>query len=191
MINISKVAQKHFEKLLLKQKSETHIRIFITNPGTLMAECGISYYDNTEIKQNDVEIKFNNFNVYIDKSDVCYLKDVKIDIKIEGANSHITLIAPFAKRHPNQNELSLHERIQLFFNKNINPYLSQHGGKVNLVEITNIGYIVIQFSGGCNGCSMVGTTIREGIEKKILLAFPEVKGVIDNTVHQSGQHSYY
>ena len=50
---------------------------------------------------------------------------------------------------------------------------------------------MLQFGGGCNGCSMVDVTLKEGIEKQLLNEFPELKGVRDLTEHQRGEHSYY
>ena len=43
MIMISEQAQQHFAKLLSKQPTGTHIRVFVVNPGTAQAECGVSY----------------------------------------------------------------------------------------------------------------------------------------------------
>ena len=43
MIMISESAQAHFVKLLEKQASGTNIRVFVVNPGTASAECGVSY----------------------------------------------------------------------------------------------------------------------------------------------------
>ncbi|SQD00967.1 putative thioredoxin-like protein [Escherichia coli] len=61
----------------------------------------------------------------------------------------------------------------------------------SLMEITEDGYAILQFGGGCNGCSMVDVTLKEGIEKQLLNEFPELKGVRDLTEHQRGEHSYY
>ncbi len=69
--------------------------------------------------------------------------------------------------------------------------LAGHGGRVSLMEITEDGYAILQFGGGCNGCSMVDVTLKEGIEKQLLNEFPELKGVRDLTEHQRGEHSYY
>ncbi|MGR5823483.1 NifU family protein, partial [Escherichia coli] len=65
------------------------------------------------------------------------------------------------------------------------------GGRVSLMEITEDGYAILQSGGGCNGCSMVDVTLKEGIEKQLLNDFPELKGVRDLTEHQRGEHSYY
>ena len=59
------------------------------------------------------------------------------------------------------------------------------------MEITDEGYAILQFGGGCNGCSMVDVTLKEGIEKQLLNEFPELAGVRDLTEHQRGEHSYY
>jgi Fe/S biogenesis protein NfuA len=65
-------------------------------------------------------------------------------------------------------------------------------GLVTLTEITDEGYVILQFGGGCNGCSMVDVTLKEGIEKQFLELFPgEIKGVRDATEHQRGDHSFY
>ena len=59
-------------------------------------------------------------------------------------------------------------------------------------EITDDGVAILQFGGGCNGCSMIDVTLKNGIEKELLERFPEeVKGVRDITDHEPGEHSYY
>ncbi len=42
MIRISDAAQAHFAKLLANQEEGTQIRVFVINPGTPNAECGVS-----------------------------------------------------------------------------------------------------------------------------------------------------
>jgi Fe/S biogenesis protein NfuA len=74
----------------------------------------------------------------------------------------------------------------------VNPGLASHGGKVSLVEVTENGTAVLQFGGGCNGCSMVDVTLKDGIEKQMLEQFKgEITAVKDATEHEAGEHSYY
>ena len=74
----------------------------------------------------------------------------------------------------------------------INPQLASHGGNVVLTELTDDGFAILQFGGGCNGCSMVDVTLKDGIEKQMLEQFAgELNGVRDATEHQAGEHSYY
>ena len=61
-----------------------------------------------------------------------------------------------------------------------------------VMEITDDGYAVLQFGGGCNGCSQIDVTVKDGIEKQLIeLMGDEIKGVRDMTEHQRGEHSYY
>ncbi|MBE8388572.1 NifU family protein, partial [Leptospira interrogans serovar Pomona] len=73
----------------------------------------------------------------------------------------------------------------------VNPQLAGDGGRFSLMEITDEGYALLQFGGGCNGCSMVDVTLKDGIEKQLLTEFPALKGVRDLTEQQRGEHSYY
>ncbi|PJW28161.1 Fe-S biogenesis protein NfuA, partial [Escherichia coli] len=81
-------------------------------------------------------------------------------------------------------------RVEYMPRSQINPQLAGHVGRVSLMEITEDGYAILQFGGGCNGCSMVDVTQKEGIEKQLLNEFPELKGVRDLAEHQRDEHSY-
>ncbi|MFP1462115.1 NifU family protein [Escherichia coli] len=75
--------------------------------------------------------------------------------------------------------------------RRINPQLAGHGGQrfTDGNHRRRLRHSAI--GGGCNGCSMVDVTLKEGIEKQLLNEFPELKGVRDLTEHQRGEHSYY
>ena len=84
------------------------------------------------------------------------------------------------------------DRIEYVLMSEVNPMLAGHGGKVTLVELTDDKLAILQFGGGCNGCSMVDYTPERGIEKQLLEKFlGELNGVKDATEHQRGDHSYY
>ncbi|MDT9587061.1 MAG: Fe-S biogenesis protein NfuA [Candidatus Arsenophonus melophagi] len=192
MINITEAAQAHFSKLLVNQKPGTQIRVFVTNPGTPSAECGVSYCPPNSIDNTDIELKFDNFSTYIDNISAAFLKDAEIDFVIEPLGSQLTLKAPHAKMKKVSDDAPLIQRVEYVIQSQINPQLAHHGGRVAVVEITNDGYVVLQFFGGCNGCSMVDLTLKTGIEQQLLNMFSnELKGVKDFTEHQRGAHSYY
>lgn len=196
MITVSKKAQKHLQSLLLNEPKGTHIRVFIVNPGTLNAECGLAYCPEDEIEEVDVEFKYDQFLIYVNKNIVSYLKNSEIDLIIDNLGSQLTLKAPYAKTNISKNNLSktslsLEEKIKSFLKIEINPQLAMHGGKIDLIDINENGIAKIKFSGGCNGCSMIGLTLKETVEKKILDSFPEIKKVYDETDHLPGKHSFY
>lgn len=189
-ITITEAAQNHFVKLLAKQEPGTHIRIFVMNPGTPHAECGVSYCPAGTVDDEDTEIKLAQFSAFIDNMSAPFLEDAFIDFVTDELGSQLTLKAPNAKMKKVADDAPLIERVDYHLQANVNPQLAGHGGHVTLVEITPENFVILQFGGGCNGCSMVDYTLKEGIEKELLQAFPELKGVKDVTEHQHGEHSF-
>lgn len=192
MISISETAQSHFNKLLEQQAEGTHIRVFVVNPGTPGAECGVSYCPAEAIEDTDTRLPFNGFDAVVDQESAPFLEEAEIDFVTDQMGSQLTLKAPNAKAKRVESDAPLVERVNYLIQSEINPQLAGHGGNVVLVEITDAGEAILQFGGGCNGCSMVDVTLKEGIEKQMLAQFPgELTGVKDATEHQAGEHSYY
>ncbi|MGP1947631.1 MAG: Fe-S biogenesis protein NfuA [Arsenophonus sp. NC-PG7-MAG3] len=192
MINITKAAQIHFSKLLENQEPSTQIRVFVINPGTPLAECGVSYCPSDAIEETDIELKFDKFLAFVDKVSAPFLEEAEIDFVTDQLGSQLTLKAPNAKMRKVADDAPLIERVEYVIQLQINPQLADHGGRISLIRITDDKYAIIQFSGGCNGCSMVDFSLKEGIEKQLLKIFSsELKGVKDLTEHQRGDHSYY
>ena len=192
MITISEDAQAHFAKLLEKQDAGTNIRVFVVNPGTSTAECGVSYCPPTAVEQGDIRLPFNGFDAIVDAESAPFLEEAEIDYVTDQMGSQLTLKAPNAKARKVSDDAPLVERVSYVIESEVNPQLASHGGKVVLLEITEDGYAVLQFGGGCNGCSMVDVTLQDGIQKQLLEQFPgELVGVRDATSHEAGEHSYY
>ncbi|MER2490905.1 Fe-S biogenesis protein NfuA [Catenovulum sediminis] len=192
LVTISESAVQHFARLLESQPQGTQIRIFVVNPGTPNAECGVSYCPPDAVEDNDLQFDYGDFSAVVDADSKPYLEEAVIDFVTDQMGSQLTLKAPNAKMRKVDENASLFERIQYVIVSQVNPQLANHGGKVDLMEITDEGVAILQFGGGCNGCSMVDVTLKEGIEKQLLDQFPEeLTGVKDITEHQAGSHSYY
>ena len=192
MITISEGAQAHFRKLLVNQPEGTNIRVFVMNAGTPNAECGVSYCPPDAVEPEDLHLPFDGFEALIDPQSAPFLEEALIDFVSDQMGSQLTLKAPNAKMRKVADDAPLIERIEYVIHSQVNPSLAGHGGKVTLLEITDDGYVILQFGGGCNGCSMVDVTLKDGIEKQFLELFPgEIKGVRDATEHQRGDHSFY
>jgi len=192
MITITEAAQTHFVKLLSNQKDGTNIRVFVVNPGTANAECGVSYCPPEAIESTDIVLPFSGFDALIDDMSKPFLTDAYIDFVTDKMGSQLTLKAPNAKVRAVADDAPLSERVDYVIQTEVNPQLAGHGGNVVLTEITDEGIAILQFGGGCNGCSQVDFTLKEGIEKQLLELFPEeLTAVKDATEHQAGEHSYY
>ncbi len=192
MISISEQAQVHFSELLSNQPENTAIRVFVVNPGTPNAECGVSYCPPEAREESDKHIEYDAFSAVIDEQSLPYLDEAEIDYVTDKMGSQLTLKAPNAKMRKVNDDAPLVDRVDYFIQSDINPKLASHGGQVTLMEITDDGVAILQFGGGCNGCSQVDLTLKEGIEKEMLEIFSgELTAVKDMTEHQAGEHSYY
>jgi Fe-S cluster biogenesis protein NfuA len=58
----------------------------------------------------------------------------------------------------------------------IRPSLQSHGGDAELVDVVD-GVVKLRLKGACSGCPMSQMTIKDGIEKIIKKALPEIKSV--------------
>jgi Fe/S biogenesis protein NfuA len=50
---------------------------------------------------------------------------------------------------------------------------------------------ILQFGGGCQGCSAVDQTLKGGVEKTLLEQIPQLTGVRDTTDHSDTSQAYY
>ncbi|KQA20023.1 Fe-S biogenesis protein NfuA [Vibrio metoecus] len=191
-ITITESAQSHFAKLLAQQPEGTNIRVFVVNPGTQNAECGVSYCPPEAVEATDTEYPFSGFSAYVDELSLPFLEEAVIDFVTDKMGSQLTLKAPNAKMRKVADDAPLMERVEYALQTQVNPQLAGHGGHVSLISISDDGVALVQFGGGCNGCSMVDVTLKEGIEKELLAQFSgELTAVRDSTEHDRGEHSYY
>ena len=58
----------------------------------------------------------------------------------------------------------------------IRPFLQMEGGDVEFVEIDE-DTLKVRLTGACAGCPMSTITLKQGIERKLKEAIPELKSV--------------
>lgn len=59
----------------------------------------------------------------------------------------------------------------------IRPILQQDGGDVEFVDMTNEGVVMVSLKGHCGSCPHAMQTLKDGIERALRNAIPEVKCV--------------
>lgn len=60
----------------------------------------------------------------------------------------------------------------------VRPALQADGGDVELVEVDDEGVVKVRLRGACSGCPMASMTLKNGIERTLKEAIPEVKEVV-------------
>ncbi len=187
-ITITESAQAYLADLLSKQDTDgIGVRIFVEHPGTPRAECCMAYNQPGEEDSADLKFSYDNFAAFIEASSVPYLEDAVIDYNKDRFGGQLTFRAPNSKVPKVGADASVEERINYVLQSEINPGLAAHGGMVDLIELIEeegIGLTaVLKFGGGCQGCSAVDMTLRQGVEVQLKQQIPELTQVIDETDH--------
>jgi Fe/S biogenesis protein NfuA len=82
------------------------------------------------------------------------------------------------------------QKVQDVLDLEVNPGVAGHGGSVSLVKVAG-DVAVIELHGGCQGCGAADVTLKQGIERMIKAAVPEIRAVQDATDHAAGENPYY
>ena len=191
MVTITESAQDYLAELLSKQEDALGVRVFINQPGTPKAETCIAYCREGDLQEGDEVREFKGFKAWFDARSLPYLEDALVDYSKDRMGGQLTIKAPNAKMPRVGADSPLEDRINYVLYNEINPALAAHGGEVSLVEVTEDLYAILRFGGGCQGCSAVDMTLKDGVEKTLLEQLPQLRGVRDMTDHSDRSQSYY
>ncbi len=191
-MNITDSAQNYLAGLLAKQSTEgVSVRMFVTQPGTKFAETCLAYCRPGEEKDNDEVIELSKFRVYLEKNSLPYLDEAVVDYAEDKMGGQLTIKAPNAKMPKVNADSPLQDQVNYILFTEINPGLASHGGEVSLEELTPEDIAVLKFGGGCQGCSAVDITLKNGVEATLLEKVPGLKGIRDVTDHTVTENAYY
>ncbi|MDZ4136276.1 MAG: DUF6522 family protein, partial [Paracoccaceae bacterium] len=89
-----------------------------------------------------------------------------------------------------RDDLEIRAAVQAVLDRQANPAIASHGGHVAVTEVQG-GVVSLLMSGGCQGCAASAATLRDGVEKMIRAAVPEVIKIVDVTNHSAGVAPFY
>ena len=191
MIQISDSAQAYFRKLIEREALPgLGVRLSAVEPGTARADARLEFAEPADLAGDEWAVDCEGFTLYVDAASVQWLDAADIDYVSQGTGGQLTIKAPKIKGQAPAESASLVERVRWVVDNDINPQLAQHKGHVTLTEVTAAGVVVLNFGGGCHGCSMVDVTLKQGVEKTLMAKVPGVTGVRDVTDHASGDAPY-
>jgi len=192
MIEISKTAQTYLRELLAKQEHrDVGIRVFVSQPGTPQAETCIAYCRPGEEQADDLPVSYEGFTAWIEKRSEPYLEGGVVDFQDDRMGGQLTIKAPNARVPSVGPDAPIEDRINYVLYNEINPGLASHGGQVTLLEVIEGNTAVLQFGGGCQGCSAVDITLKQGVERSLLAQIPELVAIRDSTDHSVRENAYY
>ncbi|MCV6590392.1 MAG: Fe-S biogenesis protein NfuA [Marinobacterium sp.] len=194
-ITVTETGENYLAELLAKQNVEgIAVRIFITQPGTPYAETCLAYCRPEEVVADDEIMDLEKVRFYLERNSLPYLEEATIDFATDRMGGQLTIKAPNSKVPKVSEDSPLAEQVNYILYSDVNPGLASHGGEVKLVELVeeDEGYIaILQFGGGCQGCSAVDMTLKDGVERTLVERLPALAGVRDVTDHSVRDNAYY
>lgn len=93
-------------------------------------------------------------------------------------------------REENTPDQALLEAVETLLNQQVNPSVAAHGGHISVDKVEGSA-VYLRMSGGCQGCAASAATLREGVERMLRAALPQIDKIIDVTDHAAGDNPFY
>jgi len=149
------------------------------------ANYSVQFIDLEDIPLDSISIELEMFNVLIKRDSIPYLQGTQIDLDDKGE-----LVAFNPSMSVTKFSGSVEQQIQQVLDEEVNPMVASHGGVVSLLEVKDQN-VYLEFGGGCQGCSMIDVTLKQGVEVMIKEQIPEISAIYDVTDHAGGENPYY
>ncbi len=97
---------------------------------------------------------------------------------------------PLGAAAPNDADGGLLTAVQDLLERQVNPSVAGHGGKITADRVEG-GRVFLRMSGGCQGCAASAATLRQGVERMLRAALPQITEIVDVTDHAAGASPFY
>lgn len=191
MLKFTDEARDRVLSFIGEEDSLVALRVSVQPGSPLAPRYDLSLVDEWDVKDEDMVFDAGGFKVYVDPTSVEKLEGATVDwieslhgggFQVENPN-----FKPIGSAPP---EGELAEQVSQVIDTRINPAVAAHGGRVALVDVRDT-VVYVELAGGCQGCGMATVTLKQGIERMLREAFPEITEVVDVTDHARGTNPYY
>jgi Fe/S biogenesis protein NfuA len=150
-----------------------------------------------EQEPEEREIEGPGFKVFARESDMARLEGATVDfidrVNESGFEVRLDRLAEEAAPAvplPGAPTGEVADRVRQVLNTQVNPAIAAHGGVINLIDVQETE-VFVEMAGGCQGCALSRMTLRQGVERMLRQAVPEITAVHDVTDHASGASPYF
>jgi len=113
---------------------------------------------------------------------------------IAGAIRHVLDATDAPLGQPTRDAASpdqdLFAAVEALLNQQVNPAVAAHGGHISADKVEG-STVYLRMSGGCQGCAASAATLREGVERMLRAALPQIEEIVDVTDHAAGENPFY
>lgn len=140
----------------------------------------------------DREVEVGDLRVLVPETSVDALQGATVDFveRVNESGFEVRPAKPDAAPARPRPTGEIADRVQNVLDDQVNPAIASHGGAINLYDVKDTE-IFLEMTGGCQGCAMSRMTLRQGVERMIRQAVPEITAVHDITDHASGVNPYF
>ncbi len=169
----------------------TALRVGISGGTPLSPDFELTLVGPEEIREGERELDVDGVKIVVEDESVRRLDGATVDFveRVDESGFEVTL-APSAPAPESTVDGPLAERVREVLDTQINPSIATHGGEISLVDVKDTE-IYLEMSGGCQGCAMSRMTLRQGVERMVRQAVPEVTMIHDITDHSSGENPFF
>ena len=169
----------------------TALRIGISGGTPLAPDFELTLVGPDDIRENEQEVEVGDLTIVVQEESVPRLEGATVDFvqRVNESGFEVKL-AEAAKAPAPTLEGSFAERVKTVLDTEINPAIASHGGTITLVGVEDTE-IYLEMGGGCQGCAMSRMTLRQGVERMVRQAVPEVTVIHDVTDHAGGENPFF
>ena len=181
MLKITEAAEEKIASLIAaNDQAIAGLRVGAQARSPFKTDYRLAFMAAEQVQPDFTKATFNGFDVYMDAESTPLLEEAIIDY-VEGMAG-----SGFKIDNPNQ----LPDEYKGTVAEKVMASVAGHGGHVTLMDVKD-NVVYVELGGGCQGCGMAKVTLKEGIEKAIKEAIPEIAEVRDVTDHGMGDSPYY
>ena len=144
-----------------------------------------------DAQDDDRVVEMDGFRILVDETSAGRLEGSTVDW-VTGETG-----TGFEVRNPNVRQLGeaepsgeLADRVKHVLETKVNPGVAAHGGEITLVDVDGSD-VYLELGGGCQGCGMARVTLKQGVERMLREAIPDIGEIHDITDHAAGTNPYY
>ena len=144
-----------------------------------------------DIRESEQSVDVGELTIVVEEESVSRLEGATVDFvqRVNESGFEVSLAKTEQPAAPVL-EGPLAERVKTVLETEINPAIASHGGVITLVGVQDTE-IYLEMGGGCQGCAMSRMTLRQGVERMVRQAVPEVSVIHDVTNHESGENPFF
>ncbi len=189
MLKITDNAKAKIVELIEENEAAiTGLRVGARAKSPFKVDYRLAFMGDDQIGPDDTRLSLDGLDVYVDAESAPLLEEATVDYVDGMMGSGFKVETP--SRLPEELKGTLAEKVVAVIEEQVNPALASHNGYVTLMDVQD-NKVYVELGGGCQGCAMARVTLKEGIERMVKEAVPEVVEVVDVTEHGQGDNPFY